>query len=115
MSHLSVVVDISPVNWSLSEKPDNEYPLSLATFLSQLLVFLNAHVAAKHENSLAVFVALPGKSKLLFSSLDAPTDNAARDANSYPPFRSVDSTVVDRITSELDTLTAAEKEGCQPR
>ncbi|KAF8973119.1 transcription factor Tfb4-domain-containing protein [Flammula alnicola] len=53
-SHLSVVLDLSPAHWHQSD-------LSLSSFLSQLLVFLNAHIALKHENTLAVFAALPGK------------------------------------------------------
>ncbi len=60
-SHLSVVIDLSPTQWHLSAQTTNTYPLALNTFLSQLLAFLNAHIAAKHENSLAVFGALPGK------------------------------------------------------
>jgi transcription initiation factor TFIIH subunit 3 len=62
-SHLSVIIDLSPTQWHLSAHPErtNTYPLPLNTFLSQLLAFLNAHVASKHENTLAVFGALPGK------------------------------------------------------
>jgi transcription initiation factor TFIIH subunit 3 len=60
-SHLSVVIDLSPSQWHLSADPLNTYPLPLNTFLSQLLAFLNAHIASKHENTLAVFGAFPGK------------------------------------------------------
>lgn len=61
-SHLSVILDLSPKQWHLSSlQPENEYPLSLQSFLSQLLAFLNSHIACKHENTLAVFGALPGK------------------------------------------------------
>lgn len=60
-SHLSVILDLSPVQWHLSAQATNPYPLSVETFLSHLLAFLNAHVASKHENTLAVFGALPGK------------------------------------------------------
>jgi len=64
-SHLSVVLDLDPVQWHLSALSDaanaNSSPLSLAAFLSQLIVFLNAHMASQHENSLAVFGAFPGK------------------------------------------------------
>lgn len=67
-SHLSVVIDLSPTHWDLSARdpPQNEFPLTLATFLSQLLAFLNAHIACKHENTLAVFGAFPGKRCVLF-------------------------------------------------
>jgi transcription initiation factor TFIIH subunit 3 len=60
-SHLSVIVDLSPTQWHLSAQTSNQYPLSFETFLSQLLAFLNAHIASKHENTLVVFGALPEK------------------------------------------------------
>jgi transcription initiation factor TFIIH subunit 3 len=60
-SHLSVIVDLSPTQWHLSAQATNPYPLPIETFLSHLLAFLNAHIASKHENTLAVFGALPGK------------------------------------------------------
>jgi transcription initiation factor TFIIH subunit 3 len=60
-AHLSLVLDLSPVQWHLSAQLTNEHPLSLKAFLSQLLAFLNAHIACKHENTLAVFGAFPGK------------------------------------------------------
>src|SRR5437016_1789883 len=59
-SHLSVVLDLNPAQWYLAEADPSD-PLTLAAFLSQLLAFLNAHIALKHENDLAVFAALPGK------------------------------------------------------
>ena len=64
-SHLSVILDLSPTQWSLSANLSNPHPLSFDTFLSHLLVFLNSHIACKHENSLAVFGALPGKRSAL--------------------------------------------------
>lgn len=66
-SHLSVVIDLTPSQWHLSAEgqPLNVYPLTLNTFLSQLLAFLNAHIASKHENTLAVFGAFPGKRYVL--------------------------------------------------
>lgn len=62
-SHLSVVVDLSPTHWYSSSTPSqqNPRPLSLKSFLSQLLVFLNSHIACKDENTLAVFGVLPGR------------------------------------------------------
>ncbi|KAJ7287826.1 TFIIH subunit Tfb4/p34 [Mycena rebaudengoi] len=112
-SHLSVVIDLSPTHWDLSsrEPPENTYPLTLATFLSQLLAFLNSHIACRHENTLAVFGAFPGKSILLYSSSDPVPDSIAdANSNSYPPFHAVDSTVVQRIMSELDSLKESEEE-----
>jgi transcription initiation factor TFIIH subunit 3 len=59
-THLSVLIDLSPTQWHLSADAA-PHPLPLATFLSQLLAFLNAHVASQHENTLAVFGAFPAK------------------------------------------------------
>ncbi|KAG1734670.1 TFIIH subunit Tfb4/p34 [Suillus paluster] len=110
-SHLSVIVDLSPTQWHLSAQASNQYPLSIETFLSQLLAFLNAHIASKHENSLVVFGALPGKSVMLYSSTELLTDDVpSLDANSYLPFKLVDSTVVQRIMNEFDAIGKLEEE-----
>ncbi|KAJ7772530.1 TFIIH subunit Tfb4/p34 [Mycena maculata] len=114
-SHLSVVVDLSPLYWARSAlpAPENEFPLTLAAFLAQLLAFLNAHVACAHENTLAVFGAFPGKSILLYASSAPIPDGLAPDtnsANAYPPFNAVDAAVVQRITAELDALPEQDEE-----
>lgn len=133
-SHLSVVIDLSPIQWHLSAEIDNMYPLSLKDFLSQLLAFLNMHVASKHENMLAVFGAFPEKrfanviqlcrsmhlqvlamirlSVMLYSSTDPPeVDGQATDANSYPPFRVMDYNVMQHILDEMDALGEPMEEG----
>ena len=70
-SHLSLIIDLSPSQWHLSAQSTN--PLSFQTFLSHVLTFLNSHIAAKHENTLAVFGALPGKRcALSYNVVDAP-------------------------------------------
>lgn len=50
---------------------------------------------------------------MLYSSSDPVPDALATDtnANAYPPFTVVDSTVVQRIMTELDSLEAKEEEG----
>ncbi|KAG7446289.1 Tfb4-domain-containing protein [Guyanagaster necrorhizus] len=110
-SHLSVVVDLSPTQWHLSGHSSNAYPLALNSFLSQLLVFLNAHLASKHENTLAVFGALPGKSVMLYSSIDQEVGATMQmDSNSYLAFKMVDSAIVRSIRDELDVLMDDEEE-----
>ncbi|KAF7315506.1 Transcriptional factor [Mycena indigotica] len=107
-SHLSVVVDISPSNWDLSARgaPHNTYPLTLASFLSQLLAFLNAHIACRDENTLAVFGAFPKKSVMLYASTESASDWVSTDStgNAYPPFNALDSMVVQRISAELQLI-----------
>ncbi|KAN0114001.1 transcription factor Tfb4 [Russula decolorans] len=112
-SHLSLIIDLSPSQWHLSAQPSNPHPLSFQTFLSHVLTFLNSHIASKHENTLAVFGALPGKSSMLYSSLDANSgndDGPPADANSYRPFKVVDSIVTNNIQKELDLIEGLAEE-----
>ncbi|KAI0254048.1 transcription factor Tfb4 [Lactifluus subvellereus] len=112
-SHLSLIVDLSPSQWHLSAQSTNTHPLSFQTFLSHVLTFLNSHIAAKHENTLAVFGALPGKSTMLYSSLDAGSANGndpPADANSYRPFKLVNSVVANSIQKELDLIDGLTEE-----
>ncbi|EGN99668.1 hypothetical protein SERLA73DRAFT_53296 [Serpula lacrymans var. lacrymans S7.3] len=110
-SHLSVILDLSPTQWHLSAQSSNQYPLSIHSFLSQLLAFLNAHIASKHENTLAVFGAFPGKSVMLYSSTDPVADDVPpADANSYSSFKVVDFTIVRSIMNEFDALGNLDEE-----
>ncbi|CAA7261699.1 unnamed protein product [Cyclocybe aegerita] len=99
--HLAVVLDLSPAHW---HRP----PLPLDRFLAHILVFLNAHIAARPENTLAVFAALPGRAPLLYPDPDAADQPPPADPNVYPPFRRLDSIVTARIAHELDSLTPDE-------
>ncbi|KAI0949379.1 hypothetical protein AcW1_009011 [Taiwanofungus camphoratus] len=109
-SHLSVIVDLSPTQWHLSSKSANREPhsLSLGSFLSQLLAFLNAHIACKDGNTLAVFGALPGRSIMLYSSTSEGTEEGAAtaDANTYRPFRILDATVIRSILDQVEAFGA---------
>lgn len=126
-AHLSVILDLSPVQWHLSAA-DKLFPLDLQTFMSHLFAFLNAHVASKHENSLAVFGAFPGKrwvafdfrnrmliwiSMLLYSSTDKQhLSEQTLDSNSYLPFKTINATILDHITEELDLLANQVEKPC---
>ncbi|EPS97727.1 hypothetical protein FOMPIDRAFT_147470 [Fomitopsis schrenkii] len=113
-SHLSVVVDLSPTHWYLSStrSQQNSRPLSLKSFLSQLLVFLNSHIACKDENTLAVFGVLPGRSVMLFSSLSEISGNPldAADADTYRPFKVLDGTVMRTIAEHVENLGPSDLE-----
>ncbi|KAI9450528.1 transcription factor Tfb4 [Russula earlei] len=113
-SHLSLIIDLSPSQWHLSAQSANSQPLSFQTFLSHVLTFLNSHIASKHENTLAVFGALPGKSSMLYSSsLDAGSANGndpPADANSYRPFKVMDSVVAKNIQKELNLIEGLKDE-----
>lgn len=107
MSTLLVVLDLNPHQWHRLK----DESFSLSVFLSQLLAFLNAHIASVNENTLAVFGAFPGKSVILYASTDHPDSaNISIDANSYPPFKLLDTTLVDRIAAELDPIDVSHDE-----
>ena len=75
------------------------------------MAFLNAHVASMHENMLAVFGAFPGKSVMLYASTDQlESAPISVDANSYPPLKLLDTTLVTRIGAELDALSLSHDE-----
>jgi len=52
---------------------------------------------------------IPINSVMLYSSTDAPDVTSTADSNSYLPFKTVDSTVVIKIMSELDDLDAEDE------
>ncbi|KAL1939789.1 hypothetical protein VTO73DRAFT_9489 [Trametes versicolor] len=111
-SHLSVILDLSPTQWALSAQSTNPPGISLETFLSQLLAFLNAHIACKDENTLAVFGALPGESVLLYSSTGEVTasDDGPTDSNTYRPFKTLDATVMKSLAERLESFGDAAEE-----
>ncbi|KZS93953.1 transcription factor Tfb4 [Sistotremastrum niveocremeum HHB9708] len=99
MSHLSLLLDLQPAAWH-----DPTQSLQFSTFLAHILVFLNAHLAQKHENSLAIFGAFPGKSIMLYSSIDQtkPADRRVQpDPNWYQPFKTLDAALTERIREEM--------------
>ncbi|KAF9454037.1 Tfb4-domain-containing protein [Macrolepiota fuliginosa MF-IS2] len=101
-SHLSVVLDLPPAQWHRSAH--HTQPLDLPSFLSHVLVFLNAHIANCAENSLAVFGAFPGNSLMLYSSADPVPEHLPIDPDSYPPFVHLDHAISRRIHAHLDAL-----------
>ncbi|KAH9858713.1 transcription factor Tfb4 [Lenzites betulinus] len=111
-SHLSVILDLSPTQWALCAQSTSPPGVSLQAFLSQLLAFLNAHIACKDENTLAVFGALPGQSVLLYSSTGevAVNDNEPTDPNTYRPFKTLDATVMTSLAEHLESLGGATEE-----
>ncbi|KAJ3482184.1 hypothetical protein NLI96_g7158 [Meripilus lineatus] len=110
-SHLGVVLDLSPSQWH-SATPDLPPPLSLSSFLSQVLAFLNMHLACKDENTLSVHGAFPGKSVLLYSTSTPVSDEIVGhvDANTYKPFKKIDTAVIKTIMNEFEKLSVSEEE-----
>ncbi|KIO32241.1 hypothetical protein M407DRAFT_66889 [Tulasnella calospora MUT 4182] len=107
-AHLTLIVDLNPLQWELSSQASNDTPLSLSQFLAQLMIFINAHLAARDDNTLAVIGALPGYSVMLYSTDDSPPDDEAparHQANSFQPFRMVDGRIASRIQEEMEKST----------
>lgn len=50
-------------------------------------------------------------SLMLYSSTDPVKESRGVDANSYPPFKQVDTTVIKKISDEMDALADPEEEG----
>ncbi|KAI0743547.1 transcription factor Tfb4 [Daedaleopsis nitida] len=111
-SHLSVIVDLSPTQWTLCAQSTNPPGISLQTFLSQLIAFLNAHIACKDGNTLAVFGALPGQSVMLYSSTEEGMTSSTEmtNPNTYRPFKTLDETVMASIAERLESYVGVSEE-----
>ncbi|CAE7146001.1 unnamed protein product [Rhizoctonia solani] len=111
-AHLILIIDLSPVQWQLSASStaNGGQGMDLSTFLSQVLVFVNCHLACRQENSAAILGAFPGRSLTLYP---APPNNIKSnagpgpeaEANTYHGFRSVDDALMDKIQSELAAVS----------
>ncbi|KAI9261032.1 TFIIH subunit Tfb4/p34 [Sporodiniella umbellata] len=117
---LVIILDTNPYAWTESSKA--EIPLSLDDALNQILVYINAHLALKHNNSVAVIASHIGHSQFLYPPSDRQTSTVAlgsqRDANIYPYFQLVTEQVVNNLrqllvnaepteTSSVPTITGA--------
>jgi len=106
--HLSLILDLSPVLCSATPNDGaNESVLPLSSFLSHVLAFVNSHLAARDENTITVLGAFPSKSVLLYSS-DSVFDSPPQGANTYRPFKVVDSAVTAKIQQELAYIKEGE-------
>ncbi|KAG0285449.1 RNA polymerase II transcription factor B subunit 4 [Linnemannia gamsii] len=93
---LVMVIDTNPFEW---EHPSA--PLKLNEALQHILAFMNAHLAGRHDNKLAVIASHVGVSKFLY-----PTPNemipggkvpTKKDANAYQNFKVVNDAVLEGI------------------
>jgi transcription initiation factor TFIIH subunit 3 len=60
-SHLTLILDLSPKQWHLSSLEPDGQALSLLSFITQVLAFMNSHLALRHENTISVLGAFPRK------------------------------------------------------
>ncbi|RKP36386.1 RNA polymerase II transcription factor B subunit 4, partial [Dimargaris cristalligena] len=98
-SLLVVVLDVNPFTWQTA-------PISFDEALKQLLVFMNAYLALKHDNAMAIIATSYNFCEFLYpdAPMDAetPTDSAAAMASStegnlYPKFKHLDEQVLTQI------------------
>ncbi|KAB5596020.1 General transcription factor IIH subunit 3 [Ceratobasidium theobromae] len=114
-AHLILIIDLSPVQWQLSASAtaNGGQNMDLTTFVPQVLVFMNSHLACRQENSAAILGAFPGRSLTLYPTPpDSAQSNVAvapeAESNTYHAFRSVDDIMMDRIQAELAALSEAD-------
>ncbi|CEG76914.1 hypothetical protein RMATCC62417_11741 [Rhizopus microsporus] len=101
---LVIILDTNPFAWNDSAKA--KVPLSLDDALNQILVFVNAHLSLKHNNSVAVIASHVGHSKFLYPLHEEMSMNGSRrDANIYPIFQFVTEQVVSNLQKLFNTDT----------
>ncbi|KAI9376370.1 TFIIH subunit Tfb4/p34 [Aspergillus egyptiacus] len=122
-SLLTVILDTNPHAWALLEKNDKN-PLSFATALANILVFLNAHLACNYANEVAVVASHTHKAAWLYpSDSSQPTDRDGdvamatdggggrnKEVNKYRLFRIVEEQVTSNLRNLLDSTARADIE-----
>ncbi|KAG8863527.1 RNA polymerase II transcription factor B subunit 4 [Tulasnella sp. 330] len=115
-SHLTLIIDLNPTQWhnsasvSPSSSNDAHQSLSISSFLAQVLILINAHLASRDDNTLAAIGAFPQTSEMIYTSSGGRGEGededemfeGVEDANSYRPFRVVDSALLDRVLKEME-------------
>ncbi|CAG8497749.1 11746_t:CDS:2 [Ambispora leptoticha] len=89
---LVLIIDTNPFAWAKAAATPGG--LSFDQALSQILVFINAHLALKHDNRLAVIASHVGVSKFLYPIPEANAHlieeiDSSNDSNMYQTFRAV--------------------------
>ncbi|KAL8949467.1 MAG: hypothetical protein Q9222_004433 [Ikaeria aurantiellina] len=110
-SLLTIILDTNPSAWSLLSPT-----LPFSTFLSHLLVFINAHLACNNSNQICVIAAHPHRAEFLYpspsqssahaengekESTSTATKDISEAANHYRPFHLLQLTLIQSLTSLL--------------
>lgn len=108
---LVFILDTNPTAWAALTEP------TLQNCLLEILVFINAHLALNHRNLTAVIASHTDKARFLYPSphtsshlmphAQTKSFDAAREANSYKPFLTLQDTVVRNLQSLLQSTTEA--------
>ncbi|KAG0263122.1 RNA polymerase II transcription factor B subunit 4 [Actinomortierella ambigua] len=106
---LVLVIDTNPFEWQHPSAP-----LKLNNALQHMLIFMNAHLAGRHDNKLAVIASHVGVSKFVYPSdhhEPGVRTQVKKDANVYQTFKVADDAVLEGIDELLRDFepTLAEK------
>ncbi|GJJ75542.1 transcription initiation factor TFIIH subunit 3 [Entomortierella parvispora] len=98
---LVIVIDTNPFEWEHSSAP-----IKLNDALQHILTFMNAHLAGRHDNKLAVIASHVGVSQFLYPTLNdhilGSTQQTEKDANVYQNFKVVNDAVLSGIRGLLE-------------
>ncbi|CAG8632860.1 3319_t:CDS:2 [Acaulospora morrowiae] len=105
---LVLIIDTNPVNWGkAASRPTKGSCLPLQEALRHLMVFINAHLALKHDNEVAVIASHFGVSKFLYpipsSGQTHESSDQSSDSSMFQKFRVVDDQVILNIKELLET------------
>ncbi|KAL1936603.1 hypothetical protein VTP01DRAFT_737 [Rhizomucor pusillus] len=103
---LVLILDVNPIVWAEAAK--GEKPLSLDDALRQILIFVNAHLALKHNNKIVAIASHAAYSKFLYPTPEGETQptQSKRNANMYPNFQFVTEQIVtslQKVLADTDT------------
>jgi len=102
---LILIIDTNPFIWSKYSNTDK----SFTKVMEHLIVFINAYLACKHDNKLAVIASHYNESKFIYPTNDA-IDVGPRPANAYQQFWQVDNSLVNSLKQLALNDTIDDKE-----
>ncbi|KAJ3197484.1 RNA polymerase II transcription factor B subunit 4 [Irineochytrium annulatum] len=101
---LVVVIDVNPFVWAMAAK-DPQRPVHFGEVMEHLTIFINAHLALRFDNKLAIVVSTVKKSEIIYTTDDvedasAPgggLDKSKKPPNVYKQFRYADDALMQRL------------------
>ncbi|CAG8794357.1 12261_t:CDS:2, partial [Racocetra persica] len=94
---LVLIIDTNPLVWKKSG-----FPLKEA--LRHLLVFINAHLALKHDNDVAIIASHIGVSKFLYPIPTHENSDKTIFPNMYQKFRVIDERVIANMSALFEDV-----------
>ncbi|CAG8625531.1 10436_t:CDS:2 [Dentiscutata heterogama] len=94
---LVLIIDTNPIVWKKSS-----FPLKEA--LRHILVFINAHLALKHDNDVAIIASHVGVSKFLYPIPTHENSDKTIFPNMYQKFRVIDEKVIANMSALFEDV-----------